>query len=134
MTGVTHVHAAHLPRACYSTLDLILKFGQGAQLLASFARSGMQCSPVTDQGTALTLNLPAVPKRLQRFYGNGDLHFTASCYQRQPLLGSARRRDLFLKVLEQVRQRYEFVVAGYVVTPEHFHLLISDRKRGTLPS
>ena len=42
------------------------------------------------------------------------------------LLGSARRRDLFLTVLEQVRQRYQFVVLGYVVMPEHFHLLISE--------
>jgi len=25
-----------------------------------------------------------------------------------------------------VRQRYSFVVVGYVVTPEHFHLLISE--------
>jgi hypothetical protein len=31
-----------------------------------------------------------------------------------------RRRDLFLTVLEQVRKRYEFVVAGYVVMPEPF--------------
>jgi putative transposase len=68
-----------------------------------------------------------VPKGLKRFYGNGDLHFiTASCYRREPLLGSAYRKDLFVKVLEQVRQRYEFVVVGYVVMPEHFHLLISE--------
>jgi putative transposase len=72
-----------------------------------------------------------VPKGLQRFYGNGDLHFiTASCYRREPLLGTPRRRDLFLKVLEQVRQRYEFVVVGYVVMPEHFHLLISEGDKG----
>jgi putative transposase len=64
---------------------------------------------------------------LHRYYGAGDLHFiTCSCYRRQPLLGTARRRDLFLKVLEQVRQRYEFVVVGYVVMPEHIHLLISE--------
>ena len=31
--------------------------------------------------------------------GNGDLHFiTSSCYRRQPWLGTARRRDLFLAV------------------------------------
>src|SRR5262249_5830272 len=30
-------------------------------------------------------------------------------------LGSARRRDLFLGILEQVRSRYDFVVWGYVV-------------------
>jgi putative transposase len=64
---------------------------------------------------------------LTRYYGSGHLHFiTCSCYQRQPLLGSAIRRDLFLKVLEEVRQRYQFVVVGYVVMPEHFHLLISE--------
>jgi putative transposase len=72
-----------------------------------------------------------VPKGLKRFYGNGDLHFiTASCYQRQPLLASPERRDLFLKVLEDMRQRYGFVVVGYVVMPEHFHLLISEAEKG----
>ena len=45
--------------------------------------------------------------------------------------GSARRRDLFLKLLEEVRQRYLFVVVGYVVMPEHFHLLISEPEVGT---
>jgi putative transposase len=29
-------------------------------------------------------------------------------------------------VLEQVRKRYAFVVVGYVVMPEHVHLLISE--------
>jgi len=68
-----------------------------------------------------------MPWGLTRYYGAGDLHFiTCSCYRRQPLLGTARRRDLFLKVFEQVRQRYQFVVVGYVVMPEHFHLLISE--------
>jgi putative transposase len=46
--------------------------------------------------------------------------------RRQPFPGTARRRDLFLTVLEQVRRRYEFVVAGYVVMPEHIHLLLSE--------
>src|SRR5205807_1619406 len=61
------------------------------------------------------------------YYGSGHLHFiTCSCYQRQPSLGTARRRDLFLTVLENVRRRYQFVVVGYVVMPEHIHLLISE--------
>jgi putative transposase len=72
-----------------------------------------------------------VPSGLKRYYGDGDLHFiTGSCYHREPLLGSKRRRDLFLKVLERVRRRYRFVVLGYVVMPEHFHLLISDPEVG----
>jgi putative transposase len=33
---------------------------------------------------------------------------------------------LFLSILEEARQRYRFVVLGYVVMPEHFHLLISE--------
>jgi REP element-mobilizing transposase RayT len=72
-----------------------------------------------------------VPSGLKRYYGSGDLHFiTASCYRRHPLLASASRRDLFIKVLEQVRRRYQFVLVGYVVMPEHFHLLISEPEKG----
>ena len=43
-----------------------------------------------------------------------------------PCCGPWCRRDLFLKVLEQVRQRYRWVVIGYVVMPEHIHLLVSE--------
>jgi putative transposase len=80
--------------------------------------------------TALTLLLRysvAMRRTLKRYYGAGDLHFiTCSCYRRQPLLGTPRRRDLFLTVLERMRRRYQFVVAGYVIMPEHVHLLISE--------
>jgi putative transposase len=66
-----------------------------------------------------------MPKGLRRWHGAGDLHYiTCSCYQRQPFLGSPHRRDLFLEIFEEVRQRHEFAVIGYVVMPEHFHLLI----------
>ncbi len=71
-----------------------------------------------------------MPWGLERFYGGGDLHFiTASCYRRQPLLGAARHRDLFVQVLELVRQRYRFVIVAYVVMPEHFHLLITEPEK-----
>ena len=73
-----------------------------------------------------------MPWGLKRFYGSGDLHFiTCSCYRRRPLLASTWRCDLFLQVLEEVRQRYSFVVVAYVVMPEHFHLLISEPEIGT---
>ena len=72
-----------------------------------------------------------MPNRLHRYYGAGYLHFiTTSCYQRRKLLGTAQSRDLFLQVLESVRRRYHFVVVGYVVMPEHVHLLIGEPKRG----
>jgi len=75
-----------------------------------------------------------VPRHLRRYYGAGHLHFiTTSCYQRRPWLGSQSNRDLFLQVLEQVRRRYGFVVVGYVVMPEHVHLLLSEAE-GANPS
>jgi putative transposase len=71
-------------------------------------------------------------RRLHRHYGGGHVHFiTTSCYHQRPFLGSAARRNLFLEILEQVRLRYGFVVVGYVVMPEHIHLLISEPDRGT---
>ena len=72
-------------------------------------------------------------RNLKRYYGAGDLLITCSCYRRQPLLGTARRRDLLLTVLEQMRKRYQFVVAGYVVKPEHIHVLISGLARRPSP-
>src|SRR5882672_7607657 len=73
-----------------------------------------------------------MPSGLHRTYGAHHLHFiTCSCYRRWPLLGSARCCDRFLSVLEQTRQRYRFVVVGYVVMPEHIHLLITEPEVGT---
>jgi len=58
-------------------------------------------------------------------------HFvTTSCYHRWPLLARAEDRDLFLETLEEVRRSYRFVVVGYVVMPEHVHLLIGEPERG----
>jgi putative transposase len=69
--------------------------------------------------------------RLRRVYGLGYLHFiTFSCYRRLRFLDTARRRNLLLCVLEQVRRRYGFVVVGYVAMPEHVHLLVSEPERG----
>jgi putative transposase len=72
-----------------------------------------------------------VPSRLKRYYNSKQLHFiTCSCYHGIPFLARAQRRDLFLKVLEQARRRYRFTVVGYVVMPEHIHLLISEPETG----
>jgi len=69
--------------------------------------------------------MSAVPRNLKRYYGTGTLHFIAcTCYHCQPWLELARRRDLFVAILEEVRQRYAFVVLAYVIMPEHFHLLV----------
>ncbi len=73
-----------------------------------------------------------MPSGLHRTYGAHHLHFiTCSCYRRLPGLGGARSRDRFLSILEQTRERYRFVVVGYVVMPEHIHLLITEPEIGT---
>lgn len=73
-----------------------------------------------------------MPDGLRRFQKTGDLHFiTFSCYRRQPLLTPPIRR-LFERALERSRLKYGFYVTGYVVMPEHVHLLLSEPERGDL--
>lgn len=73
-----------------------------------------------------------MPKKLKRYYGQKHLHFlTWSCYQRKPRLGSVLARSRFVKILDEVRQRHRFRLVGYVVMPDHVHLLISEPERGT---
>jgi len=69
---------------------------------------------------------------LRRYYGRGDLHFvTFSCYQRRPYLGTRRARDRFVRILDEVRIRHKFKLVGYVVMPEHVHLLMGEPKKVT---
>jgi len=72
-----------------------------------------------------------VTRHLHRYYGAQHLHFiTCSCYRRQPILGTPERRDRFVNILEETRCKYRFVVHGYVIMPEHFHLLITEPEIG----
>jgi putative transposase len=73
-----------------------------------------------------------MPTGLKRYNGKGDLHFiTFSCYRRMPLLKTVRARNIFVQELRKVRDEMEFRLIGYVVMPEHVHLLIGEPKRGT---
>jgi putative transposase len=73
-----------------------------------------------------------MPRNLNRHYGKGDLRLiTFSCYERRPLLETVRARNLFVKVLGEVRDQYGFLLVGYVLMPEHGHLLVSEPKKGT---
>src|ERR1700719_3901478 len=75
---------------------------------------------------------PLMPRNLKRYYGRGDLHFvTFSCYRRWPLLRTIRARNLFVRALGAIRERYKFLLVGYVVMPDHVHLLISEPPRST---
>jgi putative transposase len=74
-----------------------------------------------------------VPWGLKRFHESHQLHFlTVSCYHRRPNFGSVASRTIFESALERVRQQHALCVYGYVVMPEHVHLLIDEPERGTL--
>lgn len=73
-----------------------------------------------------------MPKGLKRYYGHDHLHFlTFSCYRRLPLLNTMRARNLFVHALDKIRERYKFLLVGYVVMPNHVHLLISESAQAT---
>ena len=68
-----------------------------------------------------------------RYQQTGDFHFlTFSCFRRRPYLATVASMELFEDALERVRLRYLFAVAGYVVMPEHVHLLVNEPQRGLL--
>jgi len=74
-----------------------------------------------------------MPKGLVRFQQCGCFHFiTFGCYHRFQNLGTVPARALFEESLEKMRVRYDFVVCGYVVMPDHVHLLVSEPKRALL--
>ena len=72
-------------------------------------------------------------KNLVRYQQSGHLHFiTFSCYRRRPYFRSAKGREIFERALETMRLRYHFYVLGYIVMPEHVHLLVSEPKKAIL--
>ena len=74
-----------------------------------------------------------MPWGLRRYQQSGDLHFvTFTCYRREALLTSAEAKRLVERALEQARRQYVFWVSGYVIMPEHVHLLISEPERAAL--
>ena len=82
--------------------------------------------------SVLRVGVLLMPKGLKRYYGRGDLHFlTFSCYRRLPLLKTMRARNLFVHALAKIRERYKFLLVGYVVMPNHVHLLISESSKGS---
>ncbi len=74
-----------------------------------------------------------MPVKLERFQHTGELHFLIfSCHRLLPYLVHASAGQLFLQALETMRRRYVFFIFGYVVMPEHVHLLLSEPRRGAL--
>jgi putative transposase len=74
-----------------------------------------------------------MPWGLTRFQHSGQTHFvTFCCYHRRLLLTTDPSRRIFESALERVRHSFKLQVYGYVVMPEHVHLLLSEPQRDTL--
>jgi putative transposase len=74
-----------------------------------------------------------MPWGLSRFHHSGQSHFvTFCCYHRRRLLTTDEGRQIFESALERVRSSFRLQVYGYVVMPEHVHLLLSEPQRDTL--
>src|SRR5438876_5170093 len=76
-----------------------------------------------------------MPWGLKRLHQTRNLHsLTFSCYKRRPNFGTPESRSTFEFSLERVREQYGLCVYGYVVMPEHVHLLVNEpraRNAGT---
>lgn len=76
-----------------------------------------------------------MPLGLKRYQQTGDLHFiTFSCFQRLPFLSGSHAKHVFQEMLETLRKRHGRFIAGYVLMPEHVHLLLTEPRHITLDS
>jgi len=74
-----------------------------------------------------------VTRGLHRFQQSRQTHFlTFSCYRRQAHFNVPPPCDLFIRCLEDTRRHIGWRVYGYVVMPEHIHLLVSEPEFGAL--
>lgn len=63
--------------------------------------------------------------RLRRCYEGSNLHYiTCSTYRRTRAFDSDRFKLEFVDCLRAVRMELEFKLVGYVLMPEHFHMLL----------
>jgi REP element-mobilizing transposase RayT len=74
-----------------------------------------------------------MPWGLTRFQQSGQSHFvTFCCYHRRRLFTTEVSCRIFDSALGRVRHTFGLQVYGYVVMPEHVHLLLSEPQRDTL--
>ena len=89
----------------------------------------MRCLHVCGESFVLVLRDSSLVPRQHHYSEANHLHFiTASTYRRVPLFDSPRFRARFIETLDQLRHEFDFRLVGYVLMPEHFHLLIWPSK------
>ena len=71
--------------------------------------------------------------KLVRFNFPNNIHFvTTSCYNRLPLFNSDDTKTIFAQSVIHIRNKYGFKLFGYVIMPEHVHILIQTENDKTV--
>ena len=69
-----------------------------------------------------------------RTYSPGELQFiTSSTYRRAQIFRSPRFCQYFVERLKEVRQKMNCLFIGWVLMPEHFHLLLKPQPAESTP-
>ena len=73
-----------------------------------------------------------MPSRLRRHDEFGHVHFTTfCCFRRLPFFRHQLVRDAFVDSMKAVRAKLPIRWIGYVVMPEHVHILLLPQARGS---
>ena len=73
-----------------------------------------------------------MPSRLRRYDEFGHIHFsTFCCFRRLQFFRHEIVRDAFVGSMKEVRAKLQIRWLGYVVMPEHVHILVLPQARGS---
>ena len=66
--------------------------------------------------------------RLKHFDNEDTARFiTFSCYRRQPSLNPLQAKEILIEQIAAAREKHGFKLHGYILMPEHVHLVIFPR-------
>ena len=63
--------------------------------------------------------------KLKHYDNTGTARFvTFSCYKKRPLLIDERAKEILISEIQKAREKYCFKIIGYVIMPNHVHLVL----------
>ncbi len=75
---------------------------------------------------------PVMPSRLQRSDEPNQIHFvTFSCYRRLQFFRHDSVKLTFINAMKRCREKFDIRWIGYVIMPEHVHLLVAPQAKGS---
>ncbi len=72
-------------------------------------------------------------RRRDKSGDRGWLFITGATYRRIPVFRIREHCEIFLENLHFYRKKYQFDVMGYVILPDHYHLLLAMPEGASLP-